>query len=276
MNKNANIFDKIMLFASHRGIKNASEFASILGYSSPEKLYRLKRKPDAKPSYEILQDIANKFEDFDFHWLLNNDSPLDGYKSADTLSPNINEPPPNYTDKIIPSVVTVDKHNEDNVVMVPIKARAGYLLGFEDPEFISELPSYSFPGIRNGTFRAFEVEGHSMSPTLMSGDFAICEWVEGFGQITDDRVYVIVTKNDGILIKRVINRIEKYEFLLAKSDATVNREMYPSIKIPPSEIAEIWYVRSYMSANLSSPSDIYTRINELEAQVEFLKGKLPS
>ena len=50
---------------------NASEFANKLGYGSPEKISRLLRKNSAKPSFDILKDIANNFDNINVVWLLN-------------------------------------------------------------------------------------------------------------------------------------------------------------------------------------------------------------
>lgn len=53
-----------------KGIKNLSQLAKMLGYSSPEKLYRLERSPEAKPSIEIIEDFTNKFEDLNIRWFI--------------------------------------------------------------------------------------------------------------------------------------------------------------------------------------------------------------
>lgn len=174
----------------------------------------------------------------------------------------------------LPFVITMDNAGRENVTMVPVRARAGYLTGYGDPEFIQTLPTYTIPGLRNGTFRAFEVEGNSMAPTLNKNDIVIGDWVESLDDIRDDRVHIIVTKNDGIVVKRVLNRINEYGFLVCKSDSVTNRSEYPNINVAPEDILEIWYSRMYLSANFKSPSDLYQRINDLEAGFEYLKSKL--
>lgn len=63
-------FQRLMRYASNQGVRNANELAKKLGYSSPDKLYRLKRGRGAKPSYDILQDIADLFQSIDLRWLL--------------------------------------------------------------------------------------------------------------------------------------------------------------------------------------------------------------
>lgn len=66
----SNIFERIMQIAGNHGYKNANELAKALGYKSPEKLYRLERNPDAKPSVDILEDISNLFENANLNWIL--------------------------------------------------------------------------------------------------------------------------------------------------------------------------------------------------------------
>src|SRR5687767_12722950 len=53
--------------------------------------------------------------------------------------------------------ITVDIHNKENVELVTQKASAGYLSGFQDPEFVRDLPKISIPVLpKNRTYRAFE------------------------------------------------------------------------------------------------------------------------
>src|SRR5580698_7735390 len=46
------------------------EFASRLGYASSEKINRLFRKDGAKPGFDIIADIANKFVTLNVEWLV--------------------------------------------------------------------------------------------------------------------------------------------------------------------------------------------------------------
>ncbi|MEQ9285396.1 MAG: hypothetical protein RIG77_00730 [Cyclobacteriaceae bacterium] len=70
MNNLMSFYDRLMFFSHYQGIKNANDLAKELNYKSPEKLYRLKRDINSKPSFGILTDIANKFEFLNLRWLL--------------------------------------------------------------------------------------------------------------------------------------------------------------------------------------------------------------
>lgn len=177
---------------------------------------------------------------------------------------------PDYYYTKQPSVVTVDKSNNDNIVLVPQKLKAGYLAGWDDPRFISTLPSYRMPGLNNGVFRMFPVEGNSMFPTLTNNSYVVGQFVENWiTGIKDNRLYVIISNEveDG-LVKRCINRIKKYNNLICKSD---NRRNYPTQNIDPSTIKEVWEVKLHLNFDLPDPGDLYDRMNDLEAELEEIK-----
>lgn len=171
-----------------------------------------------------------------------------------------------------PAVVTIDSHNRDNIVLVPYKLKAGYLEGYNDPKFIKKLPSFRLPGVNNGIFRMFEIEGLSMFPTL-SGGYVVGQFVENWARdIKDNRIYAVISNElqDG-LIKRCLNRIEKYNNLICKSD---NRKNYPTQNIHPSTIKEIWEIKVHLNFDLPDPADIYDRVSDLEAELQQIKTKL--
>ncbi|PWA10628.1 transcriptional regulator [Flavobacterium laiguense] len=173
----------------------------------------------------------------------------------------------------MPKIVTVNESGKDNVVLVPAKAAAGYLLGYGDPQFVQTLPTFSLPNIQNGTFRMFQVSGHSMYPTLNDGSYVVGEWVENWiKDIKDNRIYVIVS-NDGILVKRVLNRLKKYDNLYLKSD---NRKEYPNISLETYHIKEVWAVKMHLSFELPDPTVLYDRVGDLEAEIDHIKSLLKS
>lgn len=173
---------------------------------------------------------------------------------------------------VLPSIVTVDTHKRENVVLVPVKAQAGYLLGYGDSKFISTLPAYRLPNLDGGTFRMFQVEGYSMYPTLPKNSYVVGRWVENWqNEIKDNRIYVIVSRDEGVIVKRVINRIEKYSNLMCKSD---NRAQYPTINVDPNSIAEVWEVKLHLNFDLPDPADVYDRLSDLEAEIGQIKSLL--
>jgi transcriptional regulator with XRE-family HTH domain len=187
------------------------------------------------------------------------------YEENDVLS-LVSEP---QSGLIYPKVITIDTAGNETCLYVPVKARAGYLSGYNDPQFIETLPAYRLPNVNNGTFRIFEVEGHSMFNTFHDKDKAIGRW-DNFSNIKDGRIYVLVTKNDGLIIKRLINRASE-GVIICKSDNNYKGE-YPPIVLDINEILEVWYVTDKWTKQMGEPGEIYSRMIEMEATI-ILQGK---
>ena len=171
----------------------------------------------------------------------------------------------------MPKVVTVDRDGNDNILYVPVKARAGYLSGYGDPEFIETLPTFRLPGLNNATFRMFEVDGPSMAPNVLHGDRIIGEWIESLDKIRDNRVHVVVHKG-GVAVKRVLNRIKERGKLYLKSDTIAHRHEFPTLEIDPEDIKEIWYGRLKISSDFTEPAEVYHRLADLEVDVMEMKN----
>jgi hypothetical protein len=63
------IAQRIGEFIAYKKISRRT-FASKLGYVSSEKINRLFRKDGAKPGFDIVADIANKFVEMNVDWLI--------------------------------------------------------------------------------------------------------------------------------------------------------------------------------------------------------------
>jgi DNA-binding XRE family transcriptional regulator len=167
--------------------------------------------------------------------------------------------------------ITVDGQNKQNIEFVSAKAQAGYLEGFQDPEYIEELPKLYFPNIPEGTYRAFEIHGDSMLP-LLSGSVVICNYVERIEEIKNERTYVIATHLDGIVYKRVLLNPDN-----ASITAVSDNPSYPPYKIPFRDIAEIWQYYAHMSFNDSKATQenvLDHKISEIQETVNFLKERM--
>jgi len=93
LNINSKIFERILFIIKEKGIRNVAELADSLGYASPQKIYRLKQE-DCKPSYDIIHDFSNKFEDLNIRWFISGEgSP---FLSPNYTSTLVSEPPLEY------------------------------------------------------------------------------------------------------------------------------------------------------------------------------------
>lgn len=167
--------------------------------------------------------------------------------------------------------ITVDAHNKENVELVTQKASAGYLSGFQDPEFVKDLPKISMPVLpRNRTYRAFEIQGDSMLP-VQPGSIIFAEYAEDLNAIKNGKLYVLVTRNDGIVFKRVFNFAGPEKKLLLVSD---NR-LYEPYSVDIADILEVWAARAFFSnhfpdAEGSAPSPM---LEQLALQVLQLQKR---
>lgn len=170
-------------------------------------------------------------------------------------------------------VISENAQGNENIIHVPIKAQAGYLNGYGDPEFIDTLPAYRLPGVSHGTYRSFEIQGDSMLP-LASGTIIIGQYVESWREIKNNQTYILVTKNDGIVYKRVINRVKNKGILVLLSD---NPE-YAPYQIPMEEIQEAWSYYCHLSNAGSEQKNnldqLLQTMEELKTEVSALKEKI--
>ncbi|HLG04284.1 MAG TPA: LexA family transcriptional regulator [Bacteroidia bacterium] len=131
--------------------------------------------------------------------------------------------------------ITVDNNNRNLVEIVDIKASAGYLAGYDDPEFLESLPKMQLPFIKNGTCRAFPVRGDSMPP-LETGALVIGRFVENPDEIKEGKTYILVTRHEGIVYKRVFRTKNKRDGFLLHSD----NKLFAPYAVHPKDMLEIW------------------------------------
>jgi len=133
--------------------------------------------------------------------------------------------------------ISVDSKGEENIELIPEKASAGYTRGYADESYLRELPRFSIPFLpKNKSYRAFEISGDSMLP-IQPNSIVIGEFVENWNRdIKDGDVCIVITKTEGIVLKKVYNRFEKNGTLLLKSTNMI----YQPYEVLVDEVMEIW------------------------------------
>jgi len=216
----------------------------------------------SSPTLDFLIDFSNYFK-IPIDILLKNDLT----KTKDVSFIEVGE-------KRVLFPIIVDEHNENLIEVVSTKASAGYLLGYDDPEYIEQLEKIKLPFLPTGKHRAFPIKGDSMLP-MKDNSYVVAEFVEDILDVKNGTSYIIVTKNDGICYKRVYNQIEEKGSLLLKPD---NRE-YQSYEVPISEVLELWKftcsinTQEYDEHELKL-SSIIQMFNGLGVELELLKKSL--
>ena len=166
--------------------------------------------------------------------------------------------------------IIVDKANQDAVEVVTMKASAGYLTGYSDPEYIEKLPLMSLPFKTVGTHRAFPITGDSMPP-LKNGCYVVGKYIESINDIENGSTYIIVTKEEGVVYKRLFKKGKSIEL---HSD---NKNYQPYV-IKNSEVVELWkFVCTLNNSDTQAEDvnlhDMMQLLQTMQASIEELKKK---
>ncbi|MFT4600377.1 MAG: transcriptional regulator with XRE-family HTH domain [Arenicella sp.] len=168
--------------------------------------------------------------------------------------------------------MTVDSDNNDNIELVPEKARAGYATGFSDPEFISVLPTFQLPFLKKDRkYRTFPIMGDSMPP-VSNGSFVIAEYVDNWSNIKDGYPHIVVTLDDGIVFKNVYKRLtDSQSFQLCSTNPA-----YEPYDVHANNIVEMWRFVNYICSDVPSSefkeSELTAAILDLQKDVKHLKN----
>ncbi|WP_420581079.1 XRE family transcriptional regulator [Reichenbachiella sp.] len=139
--------------------------------------------------------------------------------------------------------ITVDKDENENIELIPQKASAGYMNGYADPTYIETMPKFQLPMLpKNATYRAFEISGDSMLP-LLPGTVIIGEYVENISNIKNGKTYVLLSKEEGVVYKRVFNYVEENGKLFLVSD----NKSYAPYQVDAKDIIEVWESKAFIS-----------------------------
>lgn len=166
---------------------------------------------------------------------------------------------------------TVNEENEENIELVPEKAKAGYTNGFADPEFIKELPVFNLPFLsKNAKYRTFQLNGDSMLP-IPDKSWVTARFVQDWNDIQNGDAYVILTLDEGIVFKIVENMISEEGKLRLYSLNPV----YEPYDVDIKEVREIWKFTHYISNEIPDPvlpgDELVKTVNKLKYEVNMLK-----
>ncbi len=164
--------------------------------------------------------------------------------------------------------------SERNTIhFVPVKAAAGYLAGYADSEFIDELNTFTLPMLSGGNYRAFEIIGDSMLPTP-SGSVIVGEKVESVDDVKNNTAYIVISRNEGIVYKRIVkNNKVKNKVSLVSDNPT-----YQPYQIATEDIIELWQAQVVIGKVTSQQrwdvNSLANLVNNLQDEVTTLKKKM--
>jgi transcriptional regulator with XRE-family HTH domain len=176
--------------------------------------------------------------------------------------------------------VAIDQNDEEeNISLVPEKASAGYTKGYGDADFIRRLPHFRMPFIElspKRSYRVFQIKGDSMLP-VPSGSYIMCEYLLDWTEIQNGECHIVVTRNEGVVYKRLYNQLaSKGDFLLRSDNPD-----YDDYVLPPEEIEEVWRAKGFVSfrmpeaqardQNLRHVSEV---LHEIREDVQHIRHRI--
>ncbi len=211
----------------------------------------------ADPRIEILEVISNMFK-------LSMDELL-----LKDLSQSVNTG--GYLQKR--RMMKIGSADRNVIHFVPVKAAAGYLASYADSEFIDELNTFTLPMLTGGDYRAFEIIGDSMLPTP-SGSIIVGEKVESLEDTKNGQAYIVVSKNEGIVYKRIQKNNKSKSKITLESD----NPNYQPYQINAEDIVELWQAQVVIGKVASQQrwdvNSLANLVNNLQDQVSTLKKKM--
>jgi transcriptional regulator with XRE-family HTH domain len=156
---------------------------------------------------------------------------------------------------------------------VPVKAAAGYLAGYADSEFIDELNTFTLPMLTGGSYRAFEIIGDSMLPTP-SGSVIVGEKIENLENVKNNAAYIVVSRNEGIVYKRVVKNNKNKNKLTLVSD----NPAFQPYQVYATDVLEMWQAQAIINKVTQQQrwdvDSLVNLVSNLQDQVSSLKKKM--
>lgn len=266
---NKRFFECIEILKKRNLVSSDREFAQTIGVS-PSNLGDIKANRRSV-TIEILNNAFKYFKVNSAYIITGKGSPFLENNSASG----------NAVDNKVKEVIVVATQDPQGNVTVPLinhKAAANYLAGYQSQEWFEEQDNILLPSfmLKNGICYALQVNGDSMEPTLSEDDWVICRLLDGseYRNIVDGGVYVIVSEQKGIQIKRIKNRLHQYGFIKCISD-NPKHEPY---EISNGELLQIWkvewHLRSYLPDASYEWGDIQDKLINMEHEMKRLQSQI--
>lgn len=210
-----------------------SDLAERLGLKRP--VIGAYEEGRAEPRLQTLQHMSAFFE-----------VSVDSLLSTDLSTGEFRSDSSGKSLRVLP--IAIDSSTErERATLVPIKAAAGYLNGFGDMDYIGSLPSFPipFPELPDDrTYRVFQIEGESMLP-IPPGAYIISEYVQDWDTLKTDERYIFLTKDEGVVFKRVRIHPHNRSYELISDNAD-----FKPYFIKQAQVLEVWKARGMMSFDL--------------------------
>ncbi len=141
-----------------------------------------------------------------------------------------------------------------------------YLSRFKDENYIRSLPTCHFPNLPNSILRGFEAS----ADFAFEGALLIGELKRNWTEIEDSKNYILVTKTNGIIYRRVYNQGKIKGTLLLSAD----NHRFPSNEISVNDVLEAYELKAFYSTKLPEPSPSFEKMTNLVDELKFELNRL--
>ena len=222
----SNFSKRLYEFMKECGFRNSHEFSNYLGYKYSEKINRLFRGPNNKPSYSILSDIAAKFPSLNLDWLITGKGNM--FHAKVQLG-------------AVSSFQQTDFEEDSDTDYIPlydIIATAGSNIKFWESEenILGRIPKKF--GMRDCDL-AIHVYGNSMYPLYMPGDVTLLKEIKDHMLINYGQVYVVITEEHRFM--KYVMRAKNPAHLLLRSE----NKHYDDIDLENEQVIKLYQVQGF-------------------------------
>ena len=190
--------------------------------------------------------------------------PTERVSQSVTLKPNFEREKPIEVPQITnptPFQTTDNQAINQNIQLVTRFRFNEYLVRNADFHFLKTLQNFTIPTLPSGDYRAFEAgEDFAFEGALLIGSL-----VKNWNEIIDSKNYILVTKSQGIIYRRVYNQVKIKGTLLLSTD----NNRFPSTEISITDVIETWAIKAFVSQILPEPGTPYNKLGNLVDEMKY-------
>ncbi|MGD1840820.1 MAG: helix-turn-helix transcriptional regulator [Thermonemataceae bacterium] len=145
------------------------------------------------------------------------------------------------------------EENKEYVFLAPDIAIAGYPEVYFTEENLKEIDKFRLPMLRKtGLYACYRIAGNSMQDVIQQGNWVICRLLQEDTEVTSGNLYLIATKSDGVMLKRIDKRyLKKFDSIICYSD----NPLFEPFALHSDQIFKIWEVELFLSDDLRSQTN---------------------
>jgi transcriptional regulator with XRE-family HTH domain len=138
--------------------------------------------------------------------------------------------------------------------------REQYIHQYQNPAFLTNLPTFQLPNLPSGYYRAFESGDDFTYP----GAILIGTFIRNWYDIKDGGQYLFVMRNHGVIFRTAYNQVKtRGELALTSSIETI-----PDIWVALHDVLEVWEIKAFVCQQMPLPVPSVEKINHLVDELQ--------